>query len=168
MMCGHCEARVKKVLEKLEAVEIRIEKLIQYDRALTLAQTTLEEARLELQRRFAPQITRRAQELMAQMTEGRYSHVRLSQDMALQAGASGEDVLRQALWRSDGTVDQLYLSLRLAVSEALTPDAPLILDDALVRFDDTRLKAAMEILKAEAEYKQILLFTCHGRESEMI
>jgi len=154
--------------DRLAAVESRIEKLTQYDRALTLAQTTLEEAITELQRRFAPQIAKRAQELMEQMTDGRYSRVRLSRDMTLQAGETGEDVLRQILWRSDGTVDQLYLCLRLAVSEALSPDAPLILDDALVRFDDTRLKAALEILKKEAEHKQILLFTCHGRESKMI
>ena len=85
--------------------------------------------------------------------------------MTLQAGGVGEDILRQILWRSDGTMDQLYLALRLAVAEALAPDAPLILDDALVRFDDTRLKATLGILREEAGEKQILLFTCHGREA---
>ena len=153
---------------KLEAAESRIGKLLRYEEALTLAQNTLEEARLELQRRFAPQITRRTQELMAKMTDGKYTRVRLSRDMSLQAGETGEEVLRQILWCSDGTVDQLYLSLRLAVAEALIPDAPLVLDDALVRFDDTRLKATLEILREVAEKKQILLFTCHGRESEMV
>ena len=64
-------------------------------------------------------------------------------------------------------MDQLYLALRLAVSEALTPEAPLILDDALVRFDDTRLAAAMAILKEEARDKQVLLFTCQSREKQL-
>ena len=80
-------------------------------------------------------------------------------------GAQQEDILRSALWRSDGTADQLYLALRLAVAEELTPEAPLVLDDALVRFDDTRLAAAMEILKEEATNKQVILFTCQSRES---
>ena len=84
------------------------------------------------------------------------------------AGAESEDTLREILWRSDGTVDQLYLALRLAVAEELTPDAPLILDDALVRFDDTRLKAAIELLKAQSETKQVILFSCQSREKNAL
>jgi uncharacterized protein YhaN len=61
-------------------------------------------------------------------------------------------------------VDQLYLALRLAVAEELTPDAPLVLDDALVRFDDKRLSSALEILKEISRQKQVILFTCHSRE----
>ena len=43
-----------------------------------------------------------------------------------------------------------------------------MLDDAFVRFDDTRLKAALEILKEEAEQKQVILFTCQSREKELL
>ena len=80
----------------------------------------------------------------------------------------GEDTLRSALWRSDGTVDQLYLALRLAVAEELTPEAPLVLDDALVRFDDTRLACALHIIRETAEQKQVILFTCQGRETAIV
>ena len=82
--------------------------------------------------------------------------------------AREEDTLRTAQWRSDGTVDQLYLALRLAVAEELTKDAPLVLDDAFVRFDDTRLKAAMEVLRETAETKQVILFTCQSREKNAL
>ena len=133
--------------------------------ALTIAQETLMEARMELQRRFAPRISKRAAALMARMTGGRYDRLQLDEDFSLLAGAEQEDTLREALWRSEGTLDQLYLSLRIAVAEAVAPDAPLILDDALVRFDDVRLKAAMEILQEEAETKQVILFTCQSREA---
>ena len=68
------------------------------------------------------------------------------------------------LRRSDGTIDQLYLALRLAVAEELTPDSPLILDDALVRFDDTRMQAALAILEELAKNRQVILFTCQQRE----
>ena len=88
----------------------------------------------------------------------------LDSDLAVHAGAKEETTLRSALWRSEGTMDQLYLALRLAVAEELTPETPLVLDDALVRFDDVRHAAAMEILKEEAEQKQIILFTCQSRE----
>ena len=103
---------------------------------------------------------------MAAMTGGRYDRLTLAEDLSLHAGAQQEDTLHEALWRSDGTVDQLYLALRLAVAEELTPDAPLILDDALVRFDDTRMKSALEIMRTAAERKQVILFTCQKRETE--
>ena len=63
-------------------------------------------------------------------------------------------------------MDQLYLALRLAVARELTPNTPLVLDDALIRFDDTRHAAAMEILKKEAQSKQVILFTCQTRECD--
>ena len=94
--------------------------------------------------------------------------IQLAEDFSLLAGTRQEDTLHEALWRSDGTVDQLYLSLRLAVAEALLPKGPLVLDDALVRFDDKRLKAAMAILKDEAKARQVILFTCHDRESKLV
>jgi uncharacterized protein YhaN len=78
--------------------------------------------------------------------------------------ADEEIAMRSVQWRSEGTIDQLYLALRLAVARELTPSAPLVLDDALVRFDDIRHAAAMEILRQEAESRQVILFTCQGRE----
>ena len=146
----------------------RIARLEDRYAALTIAMDTLAEARQELQRRFAPRISRRAQQLLGAMTQGRYTRLTLGSDFSLQAGAESEDVLHDAWWRSDGTIDQLYLALRLAVAEELTPEAPVILDDALVRFDDKRAKAALDILRQEAEHRQILLFTCHSREKQLL
>ena len=145
----------------------RIARLEDTYAALTIAQETLTQARAELQRRFAPRITKRAQELLGAMTEGRYRSLTMGEDFSLQAGAQQEDVLHDALWRSDGTIDQLYLALRLAVAEELTPNAPLVLDDALVRFDDRRMTAALDILREMAKDKQVICFTCQSRESEV-
>ena len=151
----------------LDTCSRRIRQLEDTYAALVIAQQTLTEASQNLQRRFAPRITGRARELMDAFTDGRYDRLQLGEDLELWAGAGEEDVLRDILWRSDGTADQLYLALRLAVAEALTEDAPLILDDALVRFDDRRLKAALDVLRKEAETKQVILFTCQGREKAL-
>jgi len=120
-----------------------------------------------LQRRFAPRISKRAQELFEKMTGGRYQKVTLSEDLSLNVCSVEEDTLRSSQWRSDGTVDQLYLALRLAVAEELTPDAPLVLDDAMVRFDEGRLAVALNILRETAENKQVILFTCQEREKKL-
>lgn len=156
-------------LERQKAlVDGRIALLKDWQAALELSLTTLEAAKNELQRRFAPQISRRAQELFSRLTGGRYNRLTLGTDFGLQVAAQEDVTLHSAQYPSDGTVDQLYLSLRLAVAEALTPEAPLILDDALVRFDDDRLKIALEVLGQEAKEKQVLLFTCQSREGSYV
>ncbi len=150
--------------QQLSAIESRIQRLEDTYSALTVAMETLTDATNALQRRFAPRIASRAQTLFRKLTGGRYDRLQLTQDLSVNAAAEGEDGLQSARWRSDGTVDQLYLALRLAVAVELTPEAPLVLDDALVRFDDTRLAVAMDILKEEAASKQVILFTCQKRE----
>ena len=152
---------------QLKAVSRRIGQLEDTYSALELALTALNAATTELQRRFAPRISKRAQELFGQLTGQRYDRLALSSDLSLNAGTQEEDTLRPAQVRSDGTVDQLYLALRLAVAEELTPDAPLVLDDAFVRFDDVRVAAAMNILRQYGENKQVILFTCQSRESRL-
>ena len=154
--------------QQLHGVQERIAKLEDTYSALTIALETLGTASNELQRRFAPRIAQRAQALFSKLTHGRYDRLQLTQDLSVHAGAQDEDTLRTALWRSDGTADQLYLALRLAVAAELTPNAPLVLDDALVRFDDDRLASALGILKESAQSKQILLFTCQKRELQYI
>ena len=153
---------------QLKEISQRIDRLEDTYQALELALRALSAARSELQRRFAPRISARAQELFSKLTGGRYSRLTLGEDLSLHASAQDEDTLRSTQWRSEGTVDQLYLALRLAVAEELTPDAPLILDDALVRFDDQRLAVALDILKEEAANKQVILFTCQSREEKLV
>ena len=167
---GRMEALGQKsaIEAKLAAVNRRIARLETYSAALDLAQDTLYNTTLALQRRFSPRITKATQKLFSKLTDGRYQRITLGADMSLQTASVEEVNLQELRRRSDGTVDQLYLALRLAVAKELTPAAPLILDDALVRFDDGRLKLAMEILNQEAESKQVILFTCHGREKSFL
>ncbi len=158
----------QELLAQKSAMAARHEKLETHYRALQFAMETLENASRELQRRFAPRISQRAQDIFSRLTGSRYQRLALCQDLSLETAAEGENTLRGSLWRSDGTVDQLYLALRLAVVEELTPGAPLILDDALVRFDDIRLASAMDILKEESKAKQVIVFTCQSREESVM
>jgi uncharacterized protein YhaN len=71
---------------------------------------------------------------------------------------------------SDGTLDQLYLSLRIASLEhyfAAHEPAPFIVDDILLNFDDERAAAALEALNAVSEKTQVILFTHHHRLVEL-
>ena len=153
---------------RIDTLSRRIARLEDTYYALELAQEALYQATTSLQRRFAPMISKHTQELFSKLTDGRYQRFAMSEDMCLSVSAQDEDTLHSAQWRSDGTIDQLYLALRLAVARELTADAPLVLDDALVRFDDVRLKKAMQILSEESKTKQVIIFTCQSREQSAL
>ena len=142
----------------------RLAELERTNLAITYAQSALETALQELQRRFAPDITRRAEYYLSRLTGGIYDRILIDDELNVLAARSSESTLRTAAWRSEGTGDQIYLALRLAVWEVLSPDSPLILDDALVRFDQLRMEKAMELLEELSENRQILLFSCQDRE----
>lgn len=142
----------------------------EYD-AITLAMTALEQANIILKNRFSPALGARAAEIFSALTDGRYDKVLLSQDMALSAEQSGDPMSRSIRLLSQGAADQLYLAVRLAICGMVLPEekhVPLILDDALVSFDDRRLHAALDVLLAESERRQILLFTCQTRERDYL
>ena len=152
-----------------ERLEARIAALRARDEALSMAQSALEEASAALQTRFAPKLTALAGTIFAELTGARYDKVALDRQMSLSAEQTGEVAQHPALALSGGTMDQLYLALRLAIVElALPEDTPIVLDDALAMFDDTRAGRALEVLKQLSETRQILLFSCHSREQRML
>ncbi len=134
----------------------------EYD-AISLAVETLRSADAELQSRFSPELGRVAAEYMAQMTGGRYTDVLLDRDLSAQARTSGDAVARESEYLSAGTLDLLYLAVRLAVCELALPDGepcPLIIDDALVNLDETRQAQALALLAQIAKKRQVILFSC--------
>ena len=101
-----------------------------------------------------------------------YQQICLTEQQQFEALAEERDGLqpRRALTLSQGTADQLYLAVRLAVCELVLPaeePCPLVLDDALANFDDGRCALALEALARLGEERQILLFTCHSREARL-
>jgi uncharacterized protein YhaN len=142
----------------------------EYD-ALTLSMEALDRANTALQNRFSPELGRRAAEIFSQLTGGRYSGVVLDKAFRLSAEPAGDSVYRDAQFLSAGALDQLYLAVRLAICQLVLGaenTVPLILDDALANFDDARCRAALLWLLRESEHRQILLFTCHTREAELL
>ena len=142
----------------------------EYD-AIALAMEALEQANTTLQNRFSPALGARAAEIFSAITAGRYDRVLLSRDFSLSAEPAGDPVGRSIRLLSQGTADQLYLAVRLAICDMVLPEekrVPLILDDALVSFDDDRLHAALDYLLAESEKRQILLFSCQKREMDYL
>ncbi len=150
-----------------EAAEELARRREEYE-ALVEALDGLEAANRELQARFSPALNQAAGEIFSALTGDKYDKVTLTREFEASAEEKGGVLPRRALTLSQGTAEQLYLAVRLAIcSLALGSgeDAPpLVLDDALDAFDDARMALALEYFRAAAAERQILLFTCHGRE----
>ncbi len=152
-------------MEKLEGEIARMEERYA---ALQLARSTLAQADEALRARFAPLLCKRTGELFSRLTGGAYDRIQLDRTMRVTVRSKGSAVFHSLAYLSGGTVDQLYLALRLAICELLIPKAPIVLDDALVFFDDTRAALALETLREMGKTRQILLFTSQTREKRIL
>lgn len=142
----------------------------EYD-ALRLSLDALQAANTTLQNRFSPELGRRAAEIFADMTDSTWSHILLDREFHLSAESGSDPTRRSVQLLSAGTADQLYLAVRLAICEMILPpeqNPPLILDDALLTFDDARLSTTLDYLTRLGAQRQILLFTCQGREAALL
>lgn len=156
-----------ELLEKREVLERRRLQLQHEHQALAMAMETLSDANAELQSRFSPALGQEAGRIFSALTGGKYGHILLDRTLSASASSEADTTPRSAALLSQGCADQLYLALRLAISRMVLPQnkqIPLILDDALTSFDDTRLAYALDWLAEEGKQRQILLFTCQSRE----
>lgn len=137
--------------------------------ALQLAVTVLDEADAEISARFSPLLAQRAGLYLDRLTDGQYKRVLFDKTLTPSAERMGEAVSRDILYLSGGTAEQIYLSLRLAICDLAFPpksNCPIILDDALVHFDQKRMEYALILLKELSANRQIILFSCQKRETE--
>lgn len=158
------QAQRDQCTRRLEALQA------EYD-AIALAMEALTQANNHLQNRFSPALGAETARIFSALTAGRYDKVLLDRSLSLSAQPAGDAVPRALALLSQGAGDQLYLAARLAICRMVLPQdkaAPLILDDALANFDDTRMAAALDWLLEESRTRQILLFTCHRREGDYL
>jgi uncharacterized protein YhaN len=119
---------------------------------------------------FMPLLRKSISDNFAYLTSGKYSDVIIDEDMnitVVEAENKERNIELDSL--SGGTLDQLYLSLRVGLGNILSgnQNIPLIFDDSFVQYDSKRLRNSIEMLAKESERRQIILFTCQEREAEL-
>lgn len=148
---------------KLQALEDTRTALQKRERALTLAMNALATAAQTLTEAYGPRLTAPAGWYLSALTGGQFDGLVLQDGQVLTARERPSGLQRPLEQLSRGTADQVWLSLRLALTGLLLPPAaPLILDDALLTFDGGRTAAALQQLRREG--RQILLFSCRKLE----
>jgi uncharacterized protein YhaN len=160
---GHAAQAAQEAQETLSSLRENAERYLRLRLGAKILQAEIERYR---ERSQGP-VLRRAAELFALVTERRFTGLEPDygagdEPVLVGVRENGEKVALGGM--SDGTQDQLYLALRLASLEKFSADGeplPLLVDDALVNFDDARARAALRVLGDLTATTQVIFFTHH-------
>ena len=162
-------------IEKLAKVEEQYANYIEQKKELEklntsmlLAKEVLQNCYEEMKHTITPKFTDNLSKNISQITNSKYTNVKFNDEHGLIVETeTGEYVSASKL--SIGTIEQLYLSLRLSMIEELSDEKlPVILDEAFAYFDDERLENFLTYIYNKYFDRQILIFTCTQREIEIL
>ena len=154
--------------ERIKYLEERLQELHNLESYINIAKETLEEAYDEIKSNITPKFTKDLSLLINNISGGKYKNANFDADRGLIIEKEdGEYINCNNL--SIGTIDQLYLSLRLsAMNEISKEKMPIILDEAFAYFDNERLKNILQFINDNYKENQIIIFTCSNREQEIL
>jgi uncharacterized protein YhaN len=156
---------VHRLEERKAAAKQALKRLKDRLSVYELTYEVLEQAQEQTMRSARDELEPRIGQYLKRVTHGRYEKVEASDDLALSIFSAEKDGWLAAGdgELSRGTVDQLYLAVRLALIDLLFQDArpPLLMDDPFVTFDPQRRQAALHLCREIADTHQVLFFTCH-------
>lgn len=138
--------------------------------ALILARSTIDKISKNIQRDFAPKLNSMVGEIIQSITSNKYHDVKITEGLNIKVVDPRNNKLVDVEKLSCGTIDQLYFGMRLGIINIIKGEnnLPLILDDSFVQYDYDRLENILKLLSKEGLKRQIILFTCHEREKEIL
>lgn len=160
-------AKQQELQQRYDEIRRSIEEAEFEAAAIDLAAATIQELSGSIFDQYGSDINAQVSELVSKITNGAYTDVKLDEQLKIKVRRQGQYIGAEHL--STGTLEQIYLAVRLAVADEIsTSGMPVILDDIFGPYDDARLEAVLNCL---AEYKgteQILLFTASDRLADIL
>lgn len=169
------EKRIGQDLEKKVEIEEALEKTLEEkndleteERRIKLAKEMLEQAYIKMKNEITPKFTSNLSKIASKISNNKYSNIKFNDNDGLTVELeNGEYVKCDRL--STGTIEQLYLALRLSAFEEITEEKiPIILDEAFAYYDNIRLENILSYLNSYYTDNQILIFTCTDREKQIL
>lgn len=169
------EKRIGQDLEKKVEIKEALEKTLEEkndleteERRIKLAKEMLEQAYIKMKNEITPKFTSNLSKIASKISNNKYSNIKFNDNDGLTVELeNGEYVKCDRL--STGTIEQLYLALRLSAFEEITEEKiPIILDEAFAYYDNIRLENILSYLNNYYTDNQILIFTCTDREKQIL
>ncbi|MGM0548714.1 MAG: AAA family ATPase [Bacillota bacterium] len=159
-------AKLEQAQTKISSAQNDLEK--KADR-YALNQTTkflLKKLRSEMIKKAEKELLKPATDILNQISELNYQKLETTadfteQDFKLKTKAGKKITSIKEL--SQGSLEQLFLALRISRIKEIKPSLPLFLDDALVNFDSQHLYNTLNLIATLAQKHQIFILTCHPK-----
>jgi DNA repair exonuclease SbcCD ATPase subunit len=164
------ESELSRVIEEISCCQEKKEALEFKGASLALASHILKEVALKMQKDYIPELNREMSRMIGIITSGRYSRVSTNDELRINLEVPETEELMTVNRLSGGTIDQVYLCMRLASVNLLDrgrEKLPLFLDEPFSQYDEERVRKAFELLKEISKERQIFFFTCREREYEL-
>lgn len=159
---------LSKIEEELVNNNNKLEGLKEINSSMELAKELIKRAYEKMKSTVTPKFTEKLSNNIKEITSNKYNNVIMNDsDGILVETEQGKYVPANKL--SVGTIDQLYLSLRLSMVDTISEEKmPIILDEAFAYYDNERLKNILKYLFEKYTDRQIIIFTCTNREKNIL
>ena len=159
---------LSKIEEELVDNKNKMSTLQKLNMSFELTKDVLQKSYDEMKNTVTPKFTEALSKNISNITSGKYSNIMFNEEQGLIVELENGNYV-PASKLSIGTIDQLYLSLRLSMVEELSEEKmPIILDEAFAYYDETRLENILKYIHNKFKDHQIILFTCTKREKEIL
>ena len=159
---------LSKIEEELVNDKEKMLTLQKNNLSFVLAKQVLENAYINMKNSVTPKFTEELSKNISNITNGKYNNIRFNDEEGLIVEIENGDYI-PASKLSVGTIDQLYLSLRLSMIEDLSEETmPIILDETFAYFDDERLENVLKYINDKFKNHQVILLTCTNREKDIL
>lgn len=158
--------RRRQLEEELSVANARIAELEKELHVINLAINTINQVSAEIHGDLGFLINDNISDIVSKITDGKYSDVRM--DEKLHVMVKDQDSYVGIEYLSAGTIEQIYLAVRLSVARLLCRDKmPVIIDDIFTAYDETRLVNTLDCLKT-IDTEQIILLTSNPHIGDML
>ena len=154
--------------EEYDNLKERFDELEEENASINLTKDILTKAYINMRNNLTPKFTENLSKNISAISNNKYTKVGINDEKGLIVeNEFGEYIPAERL--SIGTIDQLYLSLRLSMIDDLSKEKmPIILDEAFAYYDDLRLENILKFLSTQLEEHQLIIFTCTKREEKIL
>lgn len=154
--------------EKREADKEKLAELREKESIINIAIENLMDAYEEMKTTITPKFTKILSESIQKISSNKYNKVTINDENGMIIENNRGEYI-ETIKLSTGTIDQLYLALRLSMIDELSKEnLPIILDESFAYSDNNRLKNMLQYLTSDLNNHQTIIFTCTDREQKML
>ncbi len=158
--------RKQELTEEFSVLSKKRDSIEREVHAINLAINTINEVSAEIHGDLGYLINDNISDIVSKITNGKYQDVYLDENLHVMVRDNDNFVGIEYL--SAGTMEQIYLAVRLSVARLLCRDKmPLIIDDIFANYDEPRLINTLDCLKT-IDTEQIILMTSNPHIGDML